>query len=506
MPKTKKQYGGIHEIIAAAREFSANGDPKAALQQWMRCYTGFPDVPIGIAGAASALQKLGRHAEADALLTEGVQRFPDSVQIMVQYARFSTQQGSLNDAISRWQEAQRRFPDNAIIAAGLGMALINVGQIDAAEQVLNSARKLFPDHCDVAVAHAWLASKRFDWPEAVVRWRFAREICPHLASSYNGLGVGLRECGQLDEADAILGEGIKLFPEDHISFVNHAWVAHRRRDWAEAMRRWDVVRDRFGETHEYIRGRGYATAVAQLDSLDKALSTETPEPATENRTSVPPANETSLHRQPPAESAEMAELLTQFESLGNNCEFGFVQRHAGAEPLGLLRWANVPTHHLLTMLNQRFEGVGELEFTELYREINGELWIMDTRYDLRTHTFVYESEVPGERKDRFRQLMGSRFRHLRKLLVQHLESASKIFVLKSNETLTSEIVQAIYTAVGTYGPGWLLYVSASDPEHEPGSIAKVHDRLLTGHVDGLPAIDHKSWRAICKRALELTKS
>ena len=33
------------------------------------------------------------------------------------------------------------------------------------------------------------------------------------------------------------------------------------------------------------------------------------------------------------------EMLLEFESLGDNCEFGLVQRHFGAEPISLLRFA-----------------------------------------------------------------------------------------------------------------------------------------------------------------------
>ena len=42
-----------------------------------------------------------------------------------------------------------------------------------------------------------------------------------------------------------------------------------------------------------------------------------------------------------------AELFLQFESLGHDCEFGFVQRHFNADPHGLLRWGktSLGTNH-----------------------------------------------------------------------------------------------------------------------------------------------------------------
>src|SRR5436305_104536 len=41
----------------------------------------------------------------------------------------------------------------------------------------------------------------------------------------------------------------------------------------------------------------------------------------------------------PTGSPSFHDLATRFESLGDNCEFGILQRLEGAEPLGLLRWA-----------------------------------------------------------------------------------------------------------------------------------------------------------------------
>ena len=51
------------------------------------------------------------------------------------------------------------------------------------------------------------------------------------------------------------------------------------------------------------------------------------------------------------------DLVLQFESLGDNCEFGLVQRKAGAEPLGLLRFSSAPLPRLVRALRERFDGL-----------------------------------------------------------------------------------------------------------------------------------------------------
>ncbi len=65
--------------------------------------------------------------------------------------------------------------------------------------------------------------------------------------------------------------------------------------------------------------------------------------------------------------AALQDLMLRFAALGDNCEFGLVQRQAGAEPLGLLRFAgfHIPAERrlgrLIEALDREFEGVGRPE-------------------------------------------------------------------------------------------------------------------------------------------------
>ena len=93
------------------------------------------------------------------------------------------------------------------------------------------------------------------------------------------------------------------------------------------------------------------------------------------------------HRVPAGDDAALGlserDLAMRFESLGgtgHGCEFGLFQRHFGAEPLGLLRWADL-SHHLLTRaLESRFDGVGLPENTIVFNPAGSdEWWTKDTR-------------------------------------------------------------------------------------------------------------------------------
>jgi hypothetical protein len=57
------------------------------------------------------------------------------------------------------------------------------------------------------------------------------------------------------------------------------------------------------------------------------------------------------------ETHHLTAVATRMESLGRNCEFGFVQRHVGADPVSLLRWAGGPVEGVIAGLRRRWRGL-----------------------------------------------------------------------------------------------------------------------------------------------------
>ena len=91
----------------------------------------------------------------------------------------------------------------------------------------------------------------------------------------------------------------------------------------------------------------------------------------------------------------LQQLAMQFESLGENCEFGLVQRRCDSEPLGLLRFSSTFLRNLIRGLDGDFEGLGAAEEIEPRLEGGGakkEYMIHEKRYGLVYHTFVYEGD------------------------------------------------------------------------------------------------------------------
>src|SRR6202043_3376700 len=58
---------------------------------------------------------------------------------------------------------------------------------------------------------------------------------------------------------------------------------------------------------------------------------------------------------------DIPRLLQQFEGLGDNCDFGMVQRAVGIEPLSVFRFAGCSAGDMRSMVRSCFEPLGEPE-------------------------------------------------------------------------------------------------------------------------------------------------
>jgi len=205
------------------------------------------------------------------------------------------------------------------------------------------------------------------------------------------------------------------------------------------------------------------------------------------------------------------ELVTDFESLGNNCEFGIVQRFFGAEPLSLLRWAGIDRiEMLINALHGRFRGLGEVE-NVAYELPAG--WdhpaAIDRRYGFYFHTDLDASGVLQQPDEllKLKTLEGRRLKFLAAKLFVLLQTGEKVLVyLQKNAAARSEI-DRLFDAIRDYGRNTLLVV-IEDPSRDAGSVEVRKDGLIEAYVPHLsnsnpPRIDFEAWQRIIAEAHEI---
>ena len=202
-----------------------------------------------------------------------------------------------------------------------------------------------------------------------------------------------------------------------------------------------------------------------------------------------------------------AELVASFESLGTNCELGFVQRMAGAEPLGLMRFAGLPPDKLIQGLEEGFERIaceGRLR-VELVPNLPTEGYIgHDDTYNLTYHTYLQPAEVaPAD----LLRTEAQRLPYLARKIVEDLEEGAKIFVVKDDNGLHLDDVLRIEAALRRRGKGVLLWVEGAEPGYAPASVEVLRPGLMRGRVDrfadltlGVHDVSQSIWLAMLRNA------
>ena len=193
-------------------------------------------------------------------------------------------------------------------------------------------------------------------------------------------------------------------------------------------------------------------------------------------------------------------LFARFESLGDNCEFGLVQRHFDAEPMGLLRWASTDAARLVLGLCRRYEGLGESETTTLgWSGDPPDYMLVDHRY-LSAHTWTGHLADDPQRLEDVRLSGAARLRLLRRKLLTDIEAGNRIFVFKqSPPEARPEALNAVHAAFRSIGPAPLLCVVRATTAEMVGTVEALGDGLYRGYIDQFSraTISHNVWRRIC---------
>ncbi len=201
-----------------------------------------------------------------------------------------------------------------------------------------------------------------------------------------------------------------------------------------------------------------------------------------------------------------AEVLARFESAGDDCEFGFVQRAYGLEQLGLLRFAGIALHDLARALNARFAGLGErLEIVVPHDTPGLDLMGSEPRYGLTYHTYLYPDTTDAAR------LLKTEKQRLPRLAEKYLEDIAlgeKIFVVKSRTAPPPVLLASVYLAFRALGPATLMWVREADGASEAGTARWLIPGLIVAYVDRLDVpplrnVSAASWLDACRAAFGL---
>jgi len=214
---------------------------------------------------------------------------------------------------------------------------------------------------------------------------------------------------------------------------------------------------------------------------------------------------------PDLSTLDDATLIRSFESIGNNCELGIVQRELGAEPLDLYRFSAVPLGWILYGMDRAFAGIDASDPHEV---------TLEHRPDGQHYYYVWQREYRIQYETGIRQdlktpaaMKGESLRRMHYLswrLMGSLAEGRRIFTYRSERRLEQAELDAFSDRLQSHGPAFGLVVHEADDAHPPGHMEWVAPNLLraTLHKFANPAcvvetIQVAPWLALCREAYRL---
>ena len=543
MPFRDQLHRSAELAFSHALNAEKASDFEAAATRWQAARASFPQLPYAWAAEATTQSILGHLVEADAILNEAVGLGLRTIEILaarVQVAvtgkdwfeaerRWQVLAGTFPDAsytrmteepvrraidvglsqfdaaafkrsaadaeadqhwqaaLFFWRAGRQRFPDRPDFATGVGRVLRRAGHFDEADAAFAADYDTHAGDTEFRANYAEVAASRKDWQEAARRWEGILARFPDVAAFWSMAATAYRETGRLAEAEELLARAAAEDPENADLSVQIALTAEKASDWPRAIHHWDrASRLRPGDL--VIKdARGNAIWEQQIARLEKGEAVETPD-ATAG--AVPSTQ---------AEADSLRALALSFEGLGDQCEFGIVQRRLGADPIGLFRFAAISADNLAALLDEEFERLGDPDFTELGFTEGGEYLVRDTRHLYHMHSFVQKDTVDP---DLFLSQQVRRLGYLKRKLIEDLQAAEKIFVFKSSLARISDTALCrLQSSIARYGDGMILGLRRAEENHSAGSLEILTPRVLVGYLETeyrgeqMP-IDFASWRRV----------
>ena len=207
----------------------------------------FPDGWWAYARIAIALRHLGRLDEADQILEEAQQRIPGEPALFIDHGTVAEAREDWPEVIHRFTAVKERFPDGWWAYARIAIALRHLGRLDEADQILEEGQRRIPGEAALFIDHGTVAEAREDWPEVIRRFTAVKERFPDGWWAYARIAAALRRLDRIDDAEQILEEGQRRIPHEAALFLDHAELAMSIWNWDVALKRYEVVRERFPE-------------------------------------------------------------------------------------------------------------------------------------------------------------------------------------------------------------------------------------------------------------------
>lgn len=204
----------------------------------------YPDRPAGYLAASTALSNQGMHKEAEQLIASSFCHIDNGIAVYIEYARLADRKDDWTASLTRWKEVYDRFKHPTGIAGSI-CALGRLGRFDEADQLFEEFKYTYGNEISVWMHYVNTGQLRGDQEETLARWSQFRTRFPKSWLGYIGPSEILSKLGRHNEAEELLGLGIRQVDPEPRIMIGYALAAQRRSDWITACTRWAEFRSKF---------------------------------------------------------------------------------------------------------------------------------------------------------------------------------------------------------------------------------------------------------------------
>ena len=202
---TKRAGHHVLSLSGHAEVAFQRGDWNEAMKRFQSIVEMF-DHTIGHYGLARTLHKMGRDADAEAILLRQADRVPSDASIRIELARLAQGRGEIDLAIERWSYVGGRYTTQLVPCMLAAEALQQLGAMDKSERILRFTAESFRgDHWPLGSLAALLSGQK-RYAEAGEVWATVRQSFPDMESGYIKGADALESAGFPDKAGALRRE------------------------------------------------------------------------------------------------------------------------------------------------------------------------------------------------------------------------------------------------------------------------------------------------------------
>lgn len=271
LTKARNEFPRDTAIATAWAELSMRRQLWAeAARRWEHLRAEFPSLPAAWVEGARALGNARQSELAEAVLTEGQERFPDNCELLVRWAELPRQRVDCEEGLRRWTMVRERFPDEPRGWIEAAVALGESHRAEDGDALLESAVHRFPKVFDVSLYWALLGARIRPKEVALARWEEVRQRFPNHCAAYGFSVHCLDDFGLKVEADNLIAEALRRFPNELDPLRAYAALAVRRGELETAADRYRVCVNRF--PGDISVARSYIDTLISLQRTDEACA------------------------------------------------------------------------------------------------------------------------------------------------------------------------------------------------------------------------------------------